>query len=149
MFGIVLTDHGLLQMIRDVEVIRQDRENTVESLRDQLQAVLCAGHDDTGFPILRQDKHDEGLRMVGYIGANELEHALSMLLSVHNGSERLNSLFEIGIVAEEAKGHVRFHTTHVHNIDTSSVASEEQDGIDPFDFSVYMDKVKSHCAVVL
>jgi chloride channel 3/4/5 len=66
----------LPQTDRDVEVIRLDKENTVESLRDQLQALLCAGHDDTGFPILRNDKHDEGLRMVGYIGASELEHAL-------------------------------------------------------------------------
>ena len=31
--------------------------------------------DDGGFPILRHD--EEGSRMVGYIGANELEHALS------------------------------------------------------------------------
>jgi chloride channel 3/4/5 len=62
----------------DVAVIRVDRENSVESLRDQLQALLSAGHDDSGFPILRKGKGEEGMRMVGYIGANELEHALSM-----------------------------------------------------------------------
>ena len=65
---------------RDAEVIRLDRENTVESLRDQLQKLLHDGHDDIGFPILRKAKHDEGLRMVGYIGASELEHALSALI---------------------------------------------------------------------
>jgi chloride channel 3/4/5 len=76
-----------VQTDRDVEVIRVDRENTVESLRDQLQALLCAGHDDVGFPILKKDKDDEeGTRMMGYIGANELEHALSLFLpAIHTG----------------------------------------------------------------
>ena len=35
--------------------------------------------DDNGFPILRRDINDDGMRMVGYIGSNELEHALSAL----------------------------------------------------------------------
>jgi hypothetical protein len=77
-----LANISLVQTDRDVEVIRVDRENTVESLRDQLQALLCAGHDDVGFPILKKDKDDEeGMRMMGYIGANELEHALSLFLA--------------------------------------------------------------------
>jgi chloride channel 3/4/5 len=67
------------QTDRDAQVIRLDMENTVESLRDQLQALLCAGHDDIGFPILRSDKHNDDLKMIGYIGASELEHALSIV----------------------------------------------------------------------
>jgi chloride channel 3/4/5 len=40
---------------------------------------MALGHDDSGFPILRKDVNDDGgMRLVGYIGANELEHALSM-----------------------------------------------------------------------
>jgi chloride channel 3/4/5 len=62
-----------------VEVIRLDRTNTVMSLRDQLQTLLASGNDDGGFPILRVDSEGGGLRMIGYIGANELEHALSTL----------------------------------------------------------------------
>lgn len=58
-----------------MDVIRVDRENTVKSLRDQLQALILSGRSDSGFPILRVG--DEGLHMVGYIGASELEHALS------------------------------------------------------------------------
>jgi chloride channel 3/4/5 len=58
-------------------VIRLDKKNTVKSLRDQLFALTASGNDDSGFPILRTDN---GLRMVGYIGANELEHALSKYL---------------------------------------------------------------------
>ena len=48
--------------------------NTVKSLRDKLQALMLAGGEDSGFPILRED--DAGPRLVGYIGASELEHAL-------------------------------------------------------------------------
>jgi chloride channel 3/4/5 len=58
-------------------VIRLDRQNTVKSLRDQLQALVYTGNDDSGFAILKKAKDDEGMRLVGYIGANELEHALS------------------------------------------------------------------------
>lgn len=88
---------------------------------------LVAVEEDGGFPILRQD---DGLRMVGYIGANELEHALS-------------------IVADEADAVVTFHTTSAYGHGaylTSSITSlveEEGDAVegnDPFDFSIYMDK---------
>lgn len=58
-----------------MDVIRVKEENTVKSLRDKLQALIISGNHDSGFPIVRED--DIGLRMVGYIGANELEHALS------------------------------------------------------------------------
>lgn len=60
---------------RDVQVIHVEHDNTVKSLRDQLQSLINDGKHDSGFPILRSDH--EGSRMVGYIGANELEHALS------------------------------------------------------------------------
>lgn len=66
----------MAQTDRGVDVIRIDARNTVESLRDQLQALVNAGHDDSGFPIVRSDGDSDNLRMVGYIGANELEHAL-------------------------------------------------------------------------
>ena len=62
-----------------MEVIRVDRTNTVKSLRDKLQELVDSGNSDSGFPILRPD--GDGLRMVGYIGANELEHALSKSIS--------------------------------------------------------------------
>ena len=91
---------------------------------------LVAVEEDGGFPILRQE--DGGLRMLGYIGANELEHALT-------------------IVADEADAIVAFHTTSAYGHDSygaSSMASliEEEvangvvTGTDPFDFSIYMDK---------
>lgn len=54
-----------------------DKKNTVKSLRDQLFVLTASGNDDSGFPILRPDANEAGFRMVGYIGVNELEHALS------------------------------------------------------------------------
>ena len=63
--------------MRDAEVIRIDRINTVKSLTFQLQTLLASGNDDSGFPILRQHLDEHGMRVIAYIGANELEHALS------------------------------------------------------------------------
>ncbi|KAG1900670.1 chloride channel [Suillus fuscotomentosus] len=110
---------------RDVDVIRVDQHNTVESLRDQLQSLLNAEHDDGGFPILRPGRDEDCLRMVGYIGASELEHALA-------------------VVAERATQEVRFHTTYAdEELATSYSTWVEEPGQsedDPFDFSVYMDQ---------
>jgi chloride channel 3/4/5 len=57
-----------------MDVIRLDQTNTVKSLRDKLLNCVASGYIDSGFPILRTDTG--GLKMVGYIGVNELEHAL-------------------------------------------------------------------------
>ena len=51
--------------------------NTVRTLRDQLARLVRAGYAVTGFPILSTDE-DGKSRMLGFIGGNELEHALSM-----------------------------------------------------------------------
>jgi hypothetical protein len=70
--------------------------------------------------------------MLGYIGANELEHALS-------------------VVADEADAFVAFHTTSAYGHDAygassltslieEEAANEGAVGNDPFDFSIYMDK---------
>ncbi|KAG6891476.1 hypothetical protein C0992_006207 [Termitomyces sp. T32_za158] len=109
----------------DAEVIRLDTMNTVTTLRDQLVALMQSGNDDSGFPILRPDSNDDGMRMVGYIGANELEHALSL-------------------VADEAEVEVHFHTAYTHYNAASSVSSlmeeSEHQEQDLFDFSIYMDQ---------
>lgn len=65
-------------MSRDVEVIRLDQKNTVNTLSSQFANLTSSGADDGGFPILRRYGNDDGMRMVGYIGANELDHALRL-----------------------------------------------------------------------
>ncbi|KAF9268924.1 hypothetical protein L218DRAFT_954350 [Marasmius fiardii PR-910] len=113
-------------IVRDVEVIRLDRPNTVESLRDQLQVLIALGNEDSGFPILKRDGCDDRMRMVGYIGANELEHALS--LAAEGGDEE-----------------VRFHPnkTHLERMASSSFSSlleNGHEGLDLLDFGIYMDQ---------
>jgi|SRR5712672_106933 len=74
--------HGYLskilppQMDRAVGVIDIGRSNTACTLRDQLAKLVAAGYADTGLPILRIDDSGRS-RMLGFIGGNELEHALS------------------------------------------------------------------------
>ncbi|KAI0645812.1 chloride channel [Trametes meyenii] len=112
---------------RDVDVVRVDRENTVKSLRDQLQELVEAGNSDSGFPILRPD--GEGMRMVGYIGANELEHALS-------------------IVADDPDRVISFHPASAQShggpmassISSLAEAGSNIFGVDPYDFTYYMDQ---------
>jgi len=63
-------------MLEGVDTIKLDENNTVMSLRDKLNILSRSGNDDGGFPILKKDLNEDGFRMVGYIGASELEHAL-------------------------------------------------------------------------
>jgi hypothetical protein len=63
-------------MDREVEVINIGRLNTVRTLRDQLARLVATGYADTGFPIIRPNE-DRKSQLIGFIGANELEHALS------------------------------------------------------------------------
>ncbi|KAF9049790.1 chloride channel [Panaeolus papilionaceus] len=110
---------------REVDVIRVDQKNTVTDLKELLASSTA---DDNGFPILRGDANDAGLRMVGYIGVNELEHALSL-------------------VAEDPEGEVIFRTAFSHHLASSSVSSLQETGmtasdlnLDLLDFTPYMDQ---------
>ncbi|KAH8108015.1 chloride channel [Cristinia sonorae] len=110
---------------RDAYAIYVEENNTVKSLRDKLLNLINLGNGDSGFPILRTD--GEGPRMIGYIGASELEHALS-------------------IVADDWEESVSFHSTkaHQHGAMASSVTSLSESAsvmnFNAFDFSLYMDK---------
>jgi len=146
-----------VETVHDVEVIRLDGKNTVESLRDQLLTLTASGSDDDGFPILRNDSNGDGLRMVGYIGANELEHALSDFYYFDHVQELkiADRPTLAGVVADHEEEEVHFHTTYSHNLDASSTSSLP-DGLanpvqNPFDFSIYMDQVWKafHCRLML
>lgn len=130
-------------MDRDVEVIHIERTNTVRTLRDQLAKLLAAGFADTGFPILRGDE-DGSSRMVGFIGGSELEHALSTPQCAHSASRSLMlCVCFLGIVAEDADHCVSFQSRDMRyrDVSSSSISSMWDQVDDPFDFSVYMDKV--------
>ena len=127
-------------------MIRLDGKNTVESLRDQLLMLTASGGDDDGFPILRNDSNGDGFRMVGYIGANELEHALSdSYCFVYIQELQIADGPITGVVADHEEEEVHFHTTYSHNLAASSTSSLVEDlanpAKNPFDFSIYMDQV--------
>jgi chloride channel 3/4/5 len=139
-----------LQMDRDVEVINVAHSNTVRTLRDQLARVDAAGYANTGFPIIRTDEGGRA-QMLGFIGGNELEHALSASPSTHSPIYTAFVLvliflsFYSGIVAEEADQPISFdsnnrrYRTRSSSFISTSTLMEPAD--DPFDFSLYMDKV--------
>ncbi|KAF6761215.1 voltage-gated chloride channel [Ephemerocybe angulata] len=111
---------------RDLMSIRVDDDNTVQSLSEKFLALVASGAHDSGFPILRKDGDELGLRMVGYIGANELEHALS-------------------IVADTPEGEIQFQAPFITDAASSISSFAEPAGSypssdDPFDFTPYMDQ---------
>ncbi|KAH9485429.1 H(+)/Cl(-) exchange transporter 5 [Psilocybe cubensis] len=115
-------------MYRDADVIRVDKKNTVSSLKAQVMSLTSSGSDDGGFPLVRKDINDDGYRMVGYIGLNELEHALAL-------------------VSDDSQDEVQFHTAYSHPMASSSISSLQDSGVgtassslDPFDFTPYMDQ---------
>jgi chloride channel 3/4/5 len=74
-----------------IPTLRADRDHTVRSLTGRLLELVRTGMTDTGFPVLVKDRLGAGgtgatgemggdergvLRVVGFLGMNELEHAL-------------------------------------------------------------------------
>lgn len=107
---------------REVEVIYADRLNSVDLLRDQLERAVSSGETDGGFPVVREEQGR--LRLVGYIGVNELEHALSR-------------------AANNSTSMVHFKSAEQSHQLTSSMTSsvfEEEIGPEALDFTVFMDQ---------
>ena len=67
---------------RDVPTIRADKAHTVRSLTGKLLELVRVGMADSGFPVLVKETVDadgrtySAMRVVGFLGMNELEHAL-------------------------------------------------------------------------
>ncbi|EJD03208.1 clc channel [Fomitiporia mediterranea MF3/22] len=111
---------------RNVGVIRLDGHNTVKNLRDKLREALAAGYADSGFPILRPDLQGLGLRTAGYIGFNELEHALAIVADDADAICYFNTASEIA-------------TRGLTSADSSFTESAAPSN-DPLDFTVYTDQ---------
>ena len=67
---------------RDVPVLRADKTYTVRTLTGKLLELVRVGMADSGFPVLVKETVDadgrtfSAMRVVGFLGMNELEHAL-------------------------------------------------------------------------
>lgn len=116
---------SLWQIDRNVDFIRADLLNSVEQLRKQLQKALSTGVNDDGFPVLREE--DGKLRLVGYIGLNELEHSLSMLGDNSTGLVQFRS-------ADQSHRLARSGSV------SSSLFDGSFGGPDPLDFTLFMDQ---------
>ncbi|KAG9009352.1 hypothetical protein FRB94_012169 [Tulasnella sp. JGI-2019a] len=105
---------------KHVEVIYSDQINTVKSLRDKLLEAAANGTVE-GFPLVTRER-----KLVGYIGTNELEHALTQVAEDGNG---ICHFYPVG---QEAG----------REFDRASIPSTAWDAAlrDPFDFTIYMDR---------
>ncbi len=118
-----------------VEVIRADKELTVQSLLDQLYRTAGL---DIGFPVLMRE--GSILKIIGYIGHNELEHALSTCFSLP--WEVSLTTMKIGIVNEDPEAICYFQRTFSPpELPSSASFLNELTGRDPYDFTIYMDQV--------
>lgn len=133
------------QADRDVPVIRLDYDNTVRSVRDQLVALVDSGYEDGVIPVLRKADDEDNVRLVGVIGASELEHALSECDSACTFRSILT--YTSGIVADEADSPIYFYAEKGHPFGESSTSSlfetSSHVGQDPFDLGVYLNQVSS------
>lgn len=108
-----------------IPTIRVDQSVTVGQLRmkrDQL--VEQTGHADGCLPCLVDD--DAGLRVLGLLGANELQHALGQLTDASP-----TAICTLSPVAPLG------HSPRIH----SSMFSFGEDEADPFDLLPYVDQV--------
>ena len=118
-----------------VEVIRADKEPTVQSLLDQLHRTAGL---DIGSPVLVRE--DSILKVVGYIGHNELEHALSTYFSFPRRVSLIT--VKVGIVDEDLEAECYFRRTFSPpELPSSASFVEDLTARDPYDFTIYMDQV--------
>ncbi|KIO28067.1 hypothetical protein M407DRAFT_72341, partial [Tulasnella calospora MUT 4182] len=119
---------------KSVAVIHSDQENTVKTLRDKLQAAMSTGMVE-GFPLITSDR-----KLLGYIGTNELEHALALVADGPDAECHFNPAFNRRRSFDAASF-------------TSSLNEDGGNYTDPFDFSLYMDRapicVPSHAPLAL
>lgn len=83
------------------------------------------------------------MRLVGYIGVNELEHALSLSICVDSKLLSLTLKF-IGLVDDDVDEEIFFHTySHEPSSSISSLQEADQPlaSLNLYDFSPYMDQV--------
>lgn len=84
-------------MDRDAPTLRADKPHTVRELTGKLLELVRLGYADAGFPVLTKeaavDQHGRNyptLRVLGFLGINEIEHALTALQDEPDAVVNLN-----------------------------------------------------------
>nr|XP_018261404.1 voltage-gated chloride channel [Kwoniella dejecticola CBS 10117]OBR83562.1 voltage-gated chloride channel [Kwoniella dejecticola CBS 10117] len=112
---------------KTVPILRADKPHTVRSLTGKLLELVRLGMADTGFPILVKEK--SCLRVVGFLGMNELEHALSELSDEPDAT--------LNLMPDDASSHRRRSSA----MSIFSFADSYADGQwSPYDLSRYIDR---------
>ncbi|OCF76116.1 voltage-gated chloride channel [Kwoniella mangroviensis CBS 8886] len=133
---------------RSVPILRADKQHTVRSLTGKLLELVRLGMADTGFPVLVKEVTANGgnpglglegglssgrerscLRVVGFLGMNELEHALSELSDEPDAT--------LNLMPDDAS----VHRSRSSAMSIFSFADSYVDGSwSPYDLSRYVDR---------
>nr|XP_019011401.1 voltage-gated chloride channel [Kwoniella pini CBS 10737]OCF50182.1 voltage-gated chloride channel [Kwoniella pini CBS 10737] len=112
---------------KSVPILRADKQHTVRSLTGKLLESVRLGMTDTGFPILVKER--SCLRVIGFLGMNELEHALSELSDEPDAT--------LNLMPDDATSHRRRSSA----MSIFSFADSYADGQwSPYDLSRYIDR---------
>ncbi|WVF72754.1 hypothetical protein IAT40_007572 [Kwoniella sp. CBS 6097] len=138
---------------RSVPILRADKQHTVRSLTGKLLELVRLGMADTGFPVLVKEVTANGgsgaaglgmglesgissgrerscLRVVGFLGMNELEHALSELSDEPDAT--------LNLMPDDANSHTRARSSAMSIF---SFADSYVEGTwSPYDLSRYIDR---------
>ncbi|WRT68309.1 uncharacterized protein IL334_005285 [Kwoniella shivajii] len=133
---------------KSVPILRADKQHTVRSLTGKLLELVRLGMADTGFPVLVKEVTANGghsglgleggmssgrerscLRVVGFLGMNELEHALSELSDEPDAT--------LNLMPDDAST----HRNRSSQMSIFSFADSFADGQwSPYDLSRYIDR---------
>lgn len=121
-------------MDREAPTLRADKPHTVRELTGRLLELVRLGYEDAGFPVLvkeaavdREGRTYPVLRVLGFLGINEMEHALNAL-------------------ADEPDAVVNLTPDEMMRSSRLSIFSfsESVDGRhNPYDLSQYIDRVSA------
>lgn len=120
-------------MDRDAPILRADKPHTVRELTGRLLELVRLGYADAGMPVLVKeaavDKDGRPypvLRILGFLGINELEHALTALADEPDAVMNLIP-DELGM--------------HSSRLSIFSFSESHEGRHNPYDLSQYIDRV--------
>ncbi|WWD19024.1 hypothetical protein CI109_103482 [Kwoniella shandongensis] len=124
---------------RSVPILRADKQHTVRSLTGKLLELVRLGMADSGFPVLVKEQtattaggmgERSCLRIVGFLGMNELEHALAELSDEPDAT--------LNLMPDDAETHMRTRSSAMSIF--SFADSYVDGGWSPYDLSRYIDR---------
>lgn len=120
-------------MDREAPTLRADKPHTVRELTGRLLELVRLGYADAGFPVLvkeptsdREGRTYSTFRVVGFLGINELEHALTELQDEPDAI--------MNLTPEEGG-------LHSSRISIFSFNESHEPRNNPYDLSQYIDRV--------